>query len=118
MSTFNDNLFFNIIYGFSVLVNNNKLKIKILICYKQFNIHAKMSCILTCQNCGESCSKVLGRSNVHYSTTQYDGVLCSNGCSIIWITKMTMAKKKPKKISQYDGTIKIVYTKRCSNAKI
>lgn len=77
-----------------------------------------MSTILTCQNCGEHCSKVLGRSNAHYSTTQYDGVLCSNECCIIWITKMKLAKQKAKKITQYEGTIKIVYTKRHINAKI
>jgi hypothetical protein len=77
-----------------------------------------MSKILTCENCSIECYKVLYRKNIHYSTTQYEGVLCSNSCCISWITKKKIANMKEKKISKFEGTIKIVYTKNHATLKI
>jgi len=77
-----------------------------------------MSKILICENCSIECHKVLYRKNIHYSTTQYGGILCSNSCCISWITKKNINKIKAKKISRFDGTIKMVYIKNPSTLKI
>jgi hypothetical protein len=63
---------------------------------------------LQCSACGKKCPY----KKSYFSTTQYDGVLCSNDCCIVWIIRQRTKKIKPKKMGIHEGTIKIVYTKK------
>jgi len=58
-----------------------------------------------------SCEKKCPNKKSYFSTTQYDGTLCSNGCCIAWVINQRAKKIKPKKIGIYEGTIKMVYVK-------
>ena len=47
----------------------------------------------------------------YFSTTQYDGVLCSTTCALSWIIKCKRKNMKARKINIHDGNIKMINRK-------
>ena len=70
----------------------------------------KMDPIL-CDVCNKSCHNTYGYNKAYFSSTKYDGKLCSTQCYMTWVLKCRKNKVKCKISSQLEGEIKIVHTR-------
>ena len=64
-----------------------------------------------CDVCKKICPNSSGYRKAYFSTTQFGGKLCSTSCCISMIIKCKENKIKCKKLSPYEGGIKIIYTR-------
>jgi hypothetical protein len=63
---------------------------------------------MSCDNCKKKCPMCTQSRKAYFSTTQYDGVLCSTTCALSWIIKCKRKKMKARKINIDDGNIKMI----------
>jgi len=64
-----------------------------------------------CDNCNKNCPNSYGIRKSYFSTTAYDGKLCSIKCCFSWVLKNKKVGVQPKKVNIHEGELKIVHTK-------